>query len=166
LLIPVILIALAGCMHRGYKHEAPVDEELNLPTGTAPATIAGDVRVKTRAGELRTASDATVYLVPATPYSTEWFQHYVVKGDKIDGKDPRSFLSTRAALVDSEGHFEFRSVPAGTYYLVCNVHFERPGLRMGRLTFRLRSIETVEAYASINVMPEEKVEVILTRPPA
>ena len=166
LLIPVMLFALAGCMHGGYKHEAPMDEGLSPPTGTALATIAGDVRIKSRAGELRTGSDTTVHLVPATPYSTEWFDRYVVKGDKIDGKDPRSFLSTRAALVDGEGHFEFRGLPAGAYYLVCNVHFQRPGLRMGRLTFRLRSIETVEAYASITVMPEEKVEVIVTRPPA
>ena len=161
-----MLIALVGCMHRSYKHEAPIDEGLSLPSGPALAAIAGDVRIKTRAGELRTGSDTTVYLVPATPYSTEWFQHYVVRGENIDGKDPRAFLSTRAALVDGEGHFEFQGVPAGAYYLVCNVHFERPGLRMGRLTFRLRAIETVKAYASINVMSAERVEVIVTRPPA
>jgi hypothetical protein len=164
LLMPVMLIALVGCMHGGYKHEAPIDEGASPPTGAA--LVAGDVRIKTRAGEVRKGSDATVYLVPATPYSTEWFDRSVVNGDKIDGKDPRSFLSTRAALVDDEGRFEFRGVSAGAYYLVCKVHYERPGFRMGRLTFRMRSIETVEAYASIDVMPEEKVEVIVTRPPA
>jgi hypothetical protein len=165
LLIALVLLVLAGCMAHVYKHQAPPDEALDVPAVETPASITGEVSVRSRAGTMVKGSDSTIYLVPATAYSTEWFDHYVVKGDRIDGKDPRSFASARAALVDGEGHFEFQSIPAGAYYLVCNVHVERRGLRIGRLTFRLRSIDTISAYAAINVAPEQKVEVLVTRPP-
>jgi hypothetical protein len=165
LVIALVLMVLAGCMARVYKHQGPPDEALDVPAVGAPASITGEVSVRSRTGAVVKGSDSTIYLVPATAYSTEWFDHYVVKGDGIDGKDPRSFASARAALVDGDGHFEFQSIPAGAYYLVCNVHVERRGLRMGRLTFRLRSIETIEAYAAINAAPEQKVEVLVTRPP-
>jgi hypothetical protein len=165
LLIALLLMVLAGCMSRVHKHQAPPDEAPDVPAVGAPASITGEVSVRSRTGAMVKGSDSTIYLVPATAYSTEWFDSYVVKGDRIDGKDPRSFASARAALVDDEGHFEFQSIPAGAYYLVCNVHVERRGLRMGRLTFRLRSIDTVKAYAAIDVAPEQKVEVVVTRPP-
>jgi hypothetical protein len=165
-LIALVLMVLAGCMSRVYKHQAPPDEAVGVPAVGTPSSIIGEVSVRNRTGEVVKGSDATIYLVPATAYSTEWFDHYVVKRNSIDGEDPRSFLTTRAALVDGEGHFEFRSVPAGAYYLVCNVHIERLGLRVGRLTFRLRSIDTIVAYAAVDMAPEQKIEVLVTRPPA
>jgi hypothetical protein len=164
LLIIFVLMVLAGCMSRVYKHQAPPDDALDLPAVAATASITGEVSVRSRMGEMVKGADSTIYLVPATAYSTEWFDHYVVKRDKVDGKDPRSFASARAALVDGEGHFEFQNIPAGAYYLISNVHLERRGLRIGRLTFRMRSIDTIAAYAAIDVAPEQKVEVLVTRP--
>jgi hypothetical protein len=121
------------------------------------------VSITTKYGEVQTGGDSTVYLVPVTAYATEWFDRYVVQQQKIDGKDPRSFASAHAAVVDHDGHFEFQAIPPGAYYVTCNVHYPRRGLKMGRFNFSLRTVETVEAYAKIHVAAGGKAEVLVTR---
>ncbi len=93
------------------------------PVVAGTATVEGKVSIISKYGEVQTGADSTVYLVPVTAYATEWFDHYVVQQQKIDGKDPRSFASAHAAVVDYDGHFEFQSIPPGAYYVTCNVHY-------------------------------------------
>jgi hypothetical protein len=162
--LTVLLFVISGCLFRGYTHQVPVDEALVSTPATGAGSISGEVRIKTPAGEVRTGADSTVYLVPATAYSTEWFEHYVVRREKIDGKDPRSFLSARAEYVDGEGHFKFSNIPAGGFYLTCRVHYQPRSLRIGRLTFGLGLQQSVDTYAQIDIGPSQNVEVLVTRP--
>jgi hypothetical protein len=158
-----LLAVLGGCTAKPYKHQVSLNEALNPPVVAETGTVEGQVRITTKYGEVQTGGDSTVYLVPVTPYATEWFDHYVMQQKKIDGKDPRSFASTHAAIVDNDGHFEFQAIPAGSYYVTCNVHYPHRGLKIGRFSFSLRTVETVEAYAKTHVSEGEKAEVLVTR---
>lgn len=164
LLSLALLFAIIGCMFRGYTPQAPIDETLTSPMQRGLSSVAGEVRIETSTGEVRSGADSTIYLVPATAYSTEWFEHYIVKREKIDGKDPRAFPSARAENVDGEGHFKFNNIPAGAYYLTCRVHYKPPGLRIGRLTFGLGLVESVDTYAKVDIGPAQNVEALVTRP--
>lgn len=147
-----------------YELKAPIEQGPSTAQA-ATAMIAGTVTVKSRTGEVRKGSDSTVYLIPVTAYSTEWFQHYVVNGERVNGKDPRSFGPTRAAATDADGRFEFRAVAPGEYFLTGTVQYQRPGFRMGRLNFGLRTLERIEAYARVKVESNQQVEVEVTHPP-
>lgn len=162
----VIPALLLGCMFRTYQHHVPIDEGPSAVVSTGGATVTGEVTIKAGGGEARSGSDSTIYLIPATAYATEWFDHYVVKGEKVDGMDPRSFPSARAAPVDREGRFEFRNVSAGAYYLTCNVHYRRPGFRLGSFNFGFRTLKNVQAYANVNVDAGRKSDIAVTRPPS
>jgi hypothetical protein len=163
--LAVLLLSITiGCMFRGHTPQVPIDDALASPPATGTGSIIGEVRIKTSAGEVRTGAESTIYLIPATAYTSEWFEHYVVKREKIDGKDPRSFLSTRAEHVDGQGRFEFSNIPAGAYYLTCRVYYKPPGLRIGRLSFGLGLLQSVDTYATIDIGPAQNVEVLVTRP--
>jgi hypothetical protein len=165
--LAVILGMLCGCWSRTYQLQVPIEEgPPSSVAAAAPATIAGEVTIKTRTGEVRSGADSTIYLIPATAYASEWFAHYVVNGEKIEGTDPRSFPSARAGPVDREGRFEFRHVPSGAYYLTCNVHYRRPMFRIGPFNFGPRTLENVETYANISIEAEQKIDIKVTRPPA
>ena len=160
----VILAFVGGCTAKIAKlTPASADETVTAPVVTETATIEGKVRIISRYGDMHTGADSTVYLVPVTAYATEWFDRYIVQQQKIDGKDPRSFASAHATVVDYDGHFEFPAVPPGAYYVTCNVHYPHRGLKMGRFHFTLRTVETVEAYAKTHVGADQKTEVLVTR---
>jgi hypothetical protein len=163
IILPVILAAFAGC---AYHLKTPVNESQVFSSDPAGANISGEVFVKIKTGEIRKASDATIYLIPVTDYSREWFDHHIVHSQTVTGKDPRSFPSVRAASVDTEGHFLFQHIPAGSYYLTCTVQYQRSNFRLGRMNFGLRTPERSEAYAEITVAPGQKADIIVTRPPA
>lgn len=166
MLIAVLSVVPLGCSaFKTYEHAAALDEgRAAIPTITSAASVSGEVFVKTPAGEIRKGSDATIYLLPVTDYSREWYEHYIVRGERIGGKDPRSFHSAIATVVDREGRFQFRNIPPGNYYLTCSVEYSRPRFRMGRLQFGMHAIDRFEAYASVRLEPEQKLEVIVTRP--
>ena len=165
-LVIILLAAFPGCMSPTYEHKASPSPGQVFSTDPGGANISGEVSVTTKTGEIRKAADTTVYLIPLTDYSKEWFDHYIVRGEKMSGKDPRSFASTRAASVDTEGRFQFRQVPGGRYYLTCTVQYQRSNFRLGRLNFGMRSIERVEAYAELKLESGQTAEVPVTRPPA
>jgi hypothetical protein len=152
----------AGCST--YHLTTPPDEKQALTIDAGGGNITGEVFITTKSGETRKAVDATVYLVPVTDYSRAWFDHYVVQGDKIDGKDPRSFGSVRAAAVDTEGRFQFRQVTAGRYYLTCTVQYQGSNFHIGGRNFGMRTLVRAEAYAEVEINPGKDTVVSVTRP--
>jgi hypothetical protein len=159
--LPLALSSITGC---AYQMKTPPNQGQVFFTDPAGANISGEAFVKTKTGEIRKGSDATVYLIPVTDYSREWFEHYILRGETVTGKDPRSFASVRAASVDTDGRFQFLHVPAGRYYLTCTVQYQRSNLRLGRINFGLRTLQRAEAYAEIIVGSGQNAEVAVTRP--
>jgi hypothetical protein len=166
-ILPAILLAgwLGGCVSSQAEHRVPWNEADDAPyrrEGTA--AVLGEVSVKMRAGDISNGAEAFVYLIPVSPYSTEWLQQYVVKGGRIDGRDPRSFPASRATLVGPDGRFQFRNLPAGDYYLSCTVTRVLPPFRLGPIRLVSPSTERVEAYARVAVRDGEEWRVTVTRP--
>jgi undecaprenyl-diphosphatase len=162
----MLLILMAGMLvacTSVYEYKTvPGEAALSAPA-EGNAVVAGRVILKTPEEEIKKGADSTVYLVPVTDYSKEWFEHYVLKSGRVRGKDPRAFRSTLATVTDQEGRFEFRKVAPGEYYLICTLLNTKPGFRMGRLNFALRTARTAVAYAMVNVDSEQRIDVTVTR---
>ena len=57
--------------------------------------IKGEAVATRKDGKTIKAAGEFVYLIPATAYSREWFEHAILAGHKIEGIDPRSLRITR-----------------------------------------------------------------------
>jgi hypothetical protein len=158
---------LGGCMPFHYSHTVPLSEADYAPYLSAgTATITGTVSAKMRAGDISNGAESFVYLVPVTPYSTEWFEHAMVSSHNISGTDPRSLRAARSTVVGPDGRFQFSNLPAGDYYLSCTITRSIPPFRIGRFRLGNSSIERVDTYARVTVRPGEQAQVIVTRPPS
>jgi hypothetical protein len=158
---------LGGCMSFNYSHKVPLNEADYAPYLSAgTATIAGEVSATMQAGDISNGAESFVYLVPVTPYSTEWFEHAMISSHSISGTDPRSLRAARSTVVGPNGRFQFSNLPAGDYYLSCTITRSIPPFRI--LQFRLvsPSTERVDTYARVTVQPGEQAQVIVTRPPS
>lgn len=158
---------LGGCMSFSYSHTVPLNEADYAPYLSAgTATIAGTVSAKMRAGDISNGAESFVYLVPVTPYSTEWFEHTVVSSHSISGTDPRSLRVARSTIVGPDGRFQFSNLPAGDYYLSCTITRSIPPFRIWRFRLVSPSTERVDTYARVTVQSGEQAQVIVTRPPS
>jgi len=165
--LQAVLLAglLGGCSFGAVEHRVPLNEADFAPylqDGTA--TIVGETSVRMQAGDVSTGAESFVYLVPVTPYSTEWFEHAIVRGQQIRGHDPRSLRVTRVTVVGADGRFEFRNLPSGDYYLNCAVTRAIQPFRLGPMRLASPSTERVEAYARVTLKEGEEARVTVTRP--
>ncbi|HEV8243997.1 MAG TPA: hypothetical protein VGQ07_08385 [Nitrospirales bacterium] len=158
---------LGGCMSFSHSHKVPLNEADYAPyLSTGTAIIAGTVSAKMRAGDISNGAESFVYLVPVTPYSTEWFEHAMVSSHSISGTDPRSLRAARATVVGPDGRFQFSKLPAGDYYLSCTITRSVPPFRIWRFRLGNSSIERVDTYARVTVQPGEQAQVLVTKPPS
>lgn len=169
------ILLLAGCTLLGegytsllnesrvYEHKFPLNEaDYDAFLGEGAATVSGEVVGRNRDGKIVRSDAAFIYLVPATPYTREWFEQAIVQGRKISGADPRALRATRTTIVGTEGRFRFPGVPAGEYYLVCFITPERQPVRLLWVTEAKPSAGNINAYASVTVGAGEQVKVTLT----
>ena len=158
---------LSCCMSFSYSHKVPLNEADYAPyLSQGTATIAGEVTAKMRAGDISNGAESFVYLVPVTPYSTEWFEHAMVSSHSISGTDPRSLRAARSTVVGADGRFQFSNLPAGDYYLSCTITRSIPPLRIGRFRLVSPSTDRVDTYARVTVQAGAQAQVRVTRPPS
>ena len=99
-----------------------------------------------------------VELVPLTPYIKERLERATIRNENITPRDNRVEKYQRTTLADAQGHFEFKNIPAGEYYVTAKVTWEAPTGYQGAL-------QTQGGFISkkIKVTDREEIEVILTR---
>lgn len=159
LVVFLAVLTLAGCIspNRGRPldyGEFPSTEYQALATyGTAH--VSGRAFAKNRAGSIKPAAGQEVSLIPATDYMKPLFQAYTEQRP-ITAPDPRARAYTRQVRADSNGNFSFVQVPAGRYYLTCQVNWEVSGTSGP-------STVGVFVLSTLTVREGEKVEVQLTR---
>jgi hypothetical protein len=128
LLVALFALVSAGCsttMSQVHERHRRYDESEYAPyraRGTGDLT--GQARAKNRWGDVRYASEDTVYLFPATPYTDEWWERTLVDGEYLTDPDPRSLEFMRRRVTDHQGRFEFGHLPPGDYYLVCTITWD------------------------------------------
>jgi hypothetical protein len=147
-LLALIAVALtSGCpsIHTTQRKIAfdPAEHEpyLEKGGGVIEGQVIGDGNWSTVAGQ-------DVLLVPATNYFREWIDwiKWTTQNNSSGSiifhlqPDPPDYhlltrsgeLSTdrpiRRTVADREGHFEFVNLPAGSYFICCNLKFSRPGI--------------------------------------
>ena len=143
-----------GCTPK-YQMKTPFNEnDFAAFEQKGTSTITGQAFLKTRGGEVRYGAGETVTLIPETPYTRELWNAFMTP-TKITNLDNRWSSHNKEALADGNGNFEFNNLPAGSYFLECDVYWEVPG-QYGMQ----RTGDTVKKQ--IKIEDGEKVKVILT----
>ena len=129
MLVVVVGLSLSGCVTPvtpppAKRQAAFVESEFAPYAGTGTSTITGQAFLKTRSGELRFGAGCEVVMVPVTPYTTETGERAVLRNERLEAPDPRYAAYRRTTIADGNGNFEFRNIPAGSYYLSCDIRWE------------------------------------------
>ena len=161
----VLLGVLEGCAARPVPRRAAFNEaEFQPYAGSGTSTIQGQAFLKTRGGEVRFGAGNTVYMVPATSFTREWYDRAVVGGVNLGAADPeaqsRIAQYERRTTADGNGNFEFRNIPAGEYFITCNIVWEVPY----STGYTVQTTQTGgTAHAAVKVGPGETVKAVVTR---
>jgi hypothetical protein len=161
-LIAATAAAMSGCAMPAYtpppqiqRPEFPEAEYAALPkNGTA--TVTGQAFLKTRGGTVKTGAGNKIFLEPATSYTTFEHDHRYSNG-YLTPTDPRSRQYIRDTIADASGHFTFKNIPNGSYYLSGQVTWEAPtGYKFAM------ERQGGWIYKTITVKNGESLEVMLT----
>lgn len=90
------------------------------------ATVEGQAFLKTRGGDVKYGAGNTVYLVPNTPHTFDWFTRVSRDYSNAPELDPAINKVTRKTLASGDGRFRFERVPAGSYIVVTTVQWGAP----------------------------------------
>jgi hypothetical protein len=164
ILIMLGLLYVATCLNgctdtpiKPVERTASPLSEYNSPNKDGTGIVTGRAFVQTGGGSVKTLAGETVRLHRGGIYSDQWFE--LVSNPKVHtaAYDYRLEDYVFMTIVDDDGRFTFKDVPAGEYYLTMHVWFTSEGNR-GVLIFqdgRFRKVITVEN--------DKTVDVILTR---
>jgi len=159
LMLPAALVALVGC-NMPAPTPAPTlgsatqDQEKEYIPFLAKGTsaIKGQAFLTTKGGDVKVAAGREVWLDPVTAYSMGWFTKAGCTWQWRELLPPsKTFLDARRQTVaDAEGRFEFRNLPAGTYYVRTTVTWEVPSLgTQGGLLHETVTISSGETKALV-----------------
>ena len=79
-------------------------------TGSHPETLVGH--------------DEDIALLPANAYTEESIQRKYIKGEKLADGDPHEAQYLRDGQTDDQGHFAFRDIPPGNYFVGAEVRWK------------------------------------------
>lgn len=133
------------------KRELLNEQEYAPYRGTGTSEIDGQVVIQLPSGESLYGANCQVRALPVTDESTKYIQNVVLPGKVEKAKQGLESVSW-VAQSDELGRFQFRELPAGSYYLTCPLAWLQNGeTRQGI------------AWAQTQVGDGEKVDVTVTR---
>ena len=154
LALAILAILLTSCAPVE-RQVAFIESEYIPFRGDGDSRIVGQAFLRTRGGEVKLAAGLAVVLTPVTSYSAEWFSHEVLRHGYLTPGDRREQAYIRVRTGDGEGRFKFTGIPAGRYYVTCEIHWELPD----------ETYDGGTAYAVVDVGPGETQEIVVTRHP-
>jgi hypothetical protein len=147
-----ILVLITGCAIQ-QRRAVFNEEEYRAYAGKGSGTIVGQAFMVARNGDVKYGAGRAVILSPVTSYSKEWYEEFVLKGRRLTEPDPRALKYIRITQADGEGRFEFKDVPAGSYFIACFIQWEyTAGSSTGGI-----------AHAEVKIGNGETVKVVVTR---
>jgi hypothetical protein len=155
-----VLVVLTGCTEQvSYLHRKAVFVEAEYAPYNIPGTgkVVGQTFLKTRGGDVKYGAGNIVYMNPVTSYSTEWFES-IKQLTRLEDPDPRTNKYNLQTMADGEGRFEFDNLPAGEYYIMCNIFWEVPSGRHGYM-----KTTGNPAYSRVKVENGKTTKTIVTR---
>lgn len=140
-----------------YNRKAKFIDSEYTPYGVpGTSTITGQAFLKTRGGDVKFGAGCVIWLNPVTTYSKEWYEKSVIKGYMLSEADPQTEKYHWETIADGFGNFEFKNLPAGNYYIACNITWQVPG------KYGLEGTGGT-AYAQTSVKEGGVVKVVVTR---
>jgi len=131
IILALLLTLLAGCATEPPRPAAVWSLDGNRPY-IQPGTggIVGQAFTRTQGGDVKFAAWRTVYLLPATPYYTDWTQRSVNARGYVGPMDTDAVPYIRQTVADDEGNFTFSGLPAGNYIVYTELfwkyHYNMP----------------------------------------
>jgi hypothetical protein len=125
-IISVAAFSLWGCVQ---ARRTPFDESAFVPyarsgsatiEGTAYTNLPGHKKMQVA------SSNAVIKLVPANAYTDEIAKRHYFNRVKLEPADPSYEKYVRRTNPDDDGHFVFRNLPAGNYYVSCHLRWQAP----------------------------------------
>jgi len=92
------------------------DEFQALPT-SGTASITGEAFIIDVSGKKHFPINAKARLNPKTSYSKQWYEVNYLNRYNIGAADPRYLKYVRKTDIGEDGHFSFKNIPAGDYYI-------------------------------------------------
>jgi len=109
------LVLLSGCVVGRKTAFNPTDFSGTMHKGTGVVT--GRVSVDTQNQGTIHPHYQQIVLVQVNAYTTENVQRRFINGENLHTADKRLLQYERTVNTDGDGHFTFRGVPSGDYYL-------------------------------------------------
>jgi hypothetical protein len=108
---------LVSCEVPQPRHAVFNEAVFSKTSGSGTGVVMGQAYAEMKSGLIRYTQNDTVDLVPVNAYTTEIMERRFAHGVKLSPPDPRFNRYVRVANTDSLGHFAFRGVPPGEYYV-------------------------------------------------
>ena len=91
------------------------------------ASIHGQAFMKTRGGDVKTCAGEKIQLTPESGYTREIYQRSLLGPiPGLANADSRARILTHNTVCDAQGNFNFKGLPAGSWFLNASVHWEVP----------------------------------------
>jgi len=166
LFICITCALMLGCLATpkraiySYRNTEYIESEYAPYKLQGDASIAGQAFMKTKGGDVKYGAGETVYLMPKTSYSTEinirTFQQKIPLLPELDKRHAQTVKNT---IADGEGRFQFINLPAGSYFVACDVFWMVPSVYSSSLE-RTGGV----AIAEVNIISGEHLDIVATQP--
>ena len=121
-------LALSSCV---VARKAPFNEsDFQQTSGKGSGTVTGQltaglIHVGWTGNHPKTlvGSNEPITLLPVNAYTDETIQRKFINGENLDNGDPRYARYWRDSQTDDRGHFTFRQLPPGNYYVGAEVQW-------------------------------------------
>lgn len=140
--ILAIFILLAGCGAPNYNiTQAFNEKEAEDALRKGNNTIQGEAFLRQQGGGIVTCAGSEVILLPATAYATEMMNALYLSTEKgyntffplrrkvynFVPNEPRYPELTKRTLCSSTGHFKFKDIKDGSYYIITTINWKVAG---------------------------------------
>jgi hypothetical protein len=127
---PLLALLFTSCLY-GVFYRAPRQVAFNEAAfagygGQGTASVTGQV-ICTYEGQDYPAQGNPVTLLPVTAYTREMIDRELGDGVTLVRSDPGLKKYIRITRTDDQGHFAFRQVPAGEYFVAGEATWTPPG---------------------------------------
>jgi hypothetical protein len=127
---PLLPLFLASCVftafYRTPRQVAFNEADLAIYAGSGTACVTGHL-ICTYEGEDHPGQRTPVTLLPVTSYTKEMIDRELGDGVTLVPSDPRLKKYVRITKTDDQGHFAFRDIPAGEYFVAGEATWEPAG---------------------------------------
>jgi hypothetical protein len=150
-----------GCIQ---ARKVPFEESAFVPYArSGSATIKGTAFTILRDNkhERVAGSKSVIKLVPANAYTEEIVSRHYFDRVKLEQADPRYARYVRRTSPDDDGHFAFKNLPAGSYYVSCHLRWEVPDSYTDSdgVTWDTTADEDQWIYAKVSIAGGQTVDV-------